>query len=40
MPDSYYDDLRIDFLKKYTEGALDVLIKHRQELRLNNNNRQ
>ena len=28
FPDSSYDDMRVDFLKKYCEGALDALYKH------------
>jgi hypothetical protein len=31
-PDAEYDDMRVDFLKKYTEGALDALYKHRISL--------
>lgn len=31
--------MRIDFLKKYSEGALDALIKHRAELRTNTQSR-
>lgn len=32
LPDSEYDDMRVDFLKKYTEGAIDALYKHRNAL--------
>ena len=33
LPESSYDDMRVDFLKRYTEGALDALYKHRNQLR-------
>ena len=40
LPDSQYDEMRVDFLKKYSDGALDALIKHRSELRMNSTGRQ
>ena len=40
LPEDQYDEMRVDFLKKYTEGALDALIKHRAELRMNSTGRQ
>jgi len=33
LPNAQYDDMRVDFLKKYTEGALAALQKHRNLLR-------
>lgn len=33
LPVSSFDDMYVQFLKKYTEGALNVLIKHRDLLR-------
>ena len=33
LPDSLYDEMRVDFLEKYTLGALSVLFKHRTNMR-------
>ena len=33
MPPNSYDDMRVAFLKKYTDGAFDALYKHRNNLR-------
>ena len=40
LPDSHYDDMRVDFLQKYTLGALSVLVKERNFLRQSAQSRQ
>ena len=40
MPDGQYNEMRIDFLKNYTDGALDALHKHKGVVRQSTNTRQ